>query len=192
MGSEMELSDELAKALQLDAQSHLFQQVFEKFTNAIKTEEQSIYFKSLSYDENDGYFSNKSSKSCGCHLVVFLTANALIIVPVMMVVVVVSLWLFKRNRRRNQVLRRRQIAQDRKEDVLEILKNYMNNSNQRWIPILPIRAQVMGVEKGKESDKEWMRVEKLVDKDANVQKSTQIVDGLQKLCWKLSDTALIG
>eukprot|EP00483_Globobulimina_turgida_P011171 UN11192 len=101
------------------------------------------------------------------------------------------IWYCRRVRFRNKILRNKKIALDRKEDVICILKNYQNNSNQRWIPIAQIKAQIMRDINSNTSRKEWMRVERIVDRDANIQKSAQIVDGLQKLCWKLSDTALI-
>merc|ERR1712228_1131532 len=108
--SEEELSNELAKTLQLDAQSHLFQNVFEKFTNSIKEENKTIYFKDLEYAQDRGYFSNKSSKTFLCHVIIFLTQNCFVIIPVMIAVFIVSLWYFKRNRKRNRMLRRKQIA----------------------------------------------------------------------------------
>merc|ERR1712228_1026242 len=109
----------------------------------------------LEYAQDRGYFSNKSSKTLLCHVIIFLTQNCFVIIPVMIAVLIVSLWYFKRNRKRNRMLRRKQIAQDRKEDVLEILKNYMDHSNQRWFPIIPIRFQIMGECKNRESEKEW-------------------------------------
>merc|ERR1712176_1743297 len=104
---EEALSNELAKALQLDAQSHLFGQVFEKFTKMIKEDQKTIYFKDLEWAEGRGYFSNKSAKTYLCHLCMFFTDNALIIVPVTVWLVFGSLWYLKRQRVRNRVLRRR-------------------------------------------------------------------------------------
>ncbi len=55
-----------------------------------------------------------------------------------------------------------------------------------------IKSQIMrDNNSGGDGKIEWVRVEKLVDRDANIQKSAQMVDGLQRLCWKLSDTASI-
>jgi len=187
--SEEALSLELAKALQLDSESHLFQNVFEKFTKRIKDEENhSIYLKDLEFKRETGYFSNKPSKSLLCHFIIFWTKNCLIIIPLLTISTFITFWSIKKRRKRLEKQRRRQIAMDRKDQIIDKLKNFMMNSNQKWIPIAPLRAQIMNTD---HDEKEWQRVEKLVDKDANVQKSTQIVDGLQKLCWKLSDTVLI-
>eukprot|EP01084_Bolivina_argentea_P063251 115544_1 len=183
--SEKELCDELAKALQMASTSHLFQNVFATFKESIIGDES----KGLEY-EKDGeyYYSAKSSKSVSCHVAIFLTQNSLIIIPSVLIGIVLCVWLIKRRRERNRRMRAKQLMEDRKADVINILKNYLNNTSERWIPIAQIRAQIMG---SNNNNHEWNRVERLVDKDANIQKSAQMVDGLQKLCWKLSDTALI-
>ena len=188
--SENKLSQILSKKLGLLVDSHLFGQVFQEFVQNIReaTKEGSLYGNDLLYDSKKGYYSNRSSKSLICHLIIFLSDNAFVIIPIGLIVSIISILWMNHRRKISRKLRAKQVIQDRKEQVIEILKHYLNNTNQKWIAIQPIQEQIMGHTNKCE---EWSRVEREVDKDANIQKSLQMKDGLQKLCWKLSETALI-
>lgn len=189
--SEKLLSKKLSKLLGLQEESHLFGQVFQEHLQNIKdaTKEGSLYGNDLLYDsKNKYYYSNKPSKSLSCHLIILLSDNAYIITPIILIGSIISILWINRKKRLLKKLRAKQLTQDKKEQVIEILKNYLLNTNEEWIAILPIQKQIMG---HTNKCKEWDRVEREVDKDPSVQKSLQMKDGLQKLCWKLLDRAIV-
>ena len=192
---EEALEKQLAEALQLDIRSHLFTQVFGSFTASIKSQrvgtDLSIKRKDLDFAVDRGYYSHRAAKSVRCHLSILLTDHAAVIVPVSVIgSLVVMLWSVRRQRMLRKQ-RARQRVKDGKRDVLRMLREHMANSNRRWIPIMSIRAQLNGGDADdKTKEREWKKIVRDVDRDANVTRSCQMVDGLQKDCWKLSDIAL--
>lgn len=193
---EEALEQQLADALQLDIRSHLFTQVFSKFTAEIKGygedgsswgNDISIKRKDLDFEVERGYFSHRASKSLRCHLSILLTDNASVIVPVTVIGTLIAIsWSVRRSR----LLRKQKAKQrvlDGKRDVLRMLREHQTNSSRRWIPIMTIRAQMNGGEEDKGREREWKRIVRDVDRDANVTRSVQMVDGVQRDCWKVSE-----
>ena len=103
-----------------------------------------------------------------------------------MFVIIIWIILCCRRYNQNKRIRGKQLIKDKKEQILKILYDHLtHNTDQKWIPIMEIQKQIT------DDSKEWKKIEREVDKDANTQKSLQMKDGVQKLCWKLSETALI-
>jgi len=196
--SKDELKAALAKALQMDATSHLFNSVFGTFTTHIRERNgEKALTKALKFVESEEVFvSRVPSTPWMCSASMFVTRWCAVLVPLSVLCLGLSVCLWRRARRRERLRKEKQRALDRKEDVVSALRALAKCSNQRWIPIVQLRAQVMGDvnakggKEGRRMEMEWKKVERLVDKDAHVAKSLKIVDGVQKLCWKLSDIAL--
>jgi len=200
---EEALEKQLALSLQLDIRSHLFTQVFALFTSELKSRRDepdemiSAYKKrkDLDFKVDRGYFSHRAAKSIRCHLSILMTDYATVIVPCTLVASLLFIsWSVRRSRKKRKQRAKQRIA-DGKRDVLRMLREHMTNSRRRWIPIMSIKAQLNGggVSEGKmdrAKEKEWKRIVKEVDRDADVVRSCQMIDGVQKDCWKLSDHAL--
>jgi len=204
---EEALEKQLALSLQLDIRSHLFTQVFALFTSEIKSRRDepddvmmiSAYSKrkDLDFKVDRGYFSHRAAKSIRCHLSILMTDYATVIVPCTLVASLLLIsWSVRRSRKMRKQRAKQRIA-DGKRDVLRMLREHMTNSRRRWIPIMSIKAQLNGggvsegkVDRLRAKEKEWKRIVKEVDRDADVVRSCQMIDGVQKDCWKLSDHAL--
>jgi len=183
-----ELSAGLAKNLHYSPNSHLYQNTFAKFTRSIQEPNDSLHAKQLRYDRDIGFFSSTPSKPITCYLLVFLQTHCLVLAGCTVLVSVTLFSLIRSRRRRRQKERARQRIEDKKEEVLDLLKNVLMNSNTKWVPVDVIRWKVMG---SNAESAEWRKIKRNVEKDALVQPSEQIVDGLQKTCWKLTEAALM-
>jgi len=186
-----ELALELAKLMRFDYQSHFFKSAFEKFKTSVH-DMPLLYRDDIVFVENDDggvFYSPHTHRPIGCVLCVLLQTHCVAITMTSVVsLVVLYVWL-KRKRKRARRLRQKQLIEDRKQHVIAILDEYQKHSHNKWIPVLVVQERVMG---STHESAEWKKVEKEVDRDAKVVKSSQMIDGLQKLCWKLSETALIG
>ena len=181
--SHQMLQRELSKKLQILPNSHMFTKIFDEFTDDIKFSD--LIHWSLRYDANvNGYYSTKSSKPLLCHLNILLYYYWHIIFPLIFILFLIGKWRYNINKIQKKQLKQKQI----KDDVIGVLNDYYQNNNnkEKWLPIAQLKNQIIG-----QNDNEWKIIEKLVDRDPNVTKSARMIDGVQKLCWKLSDTALI-
>lgn len=177
---ENELREYLSKTLKLSINTPVFKKVFEEYLNDI----QHKIYSNLRYNDNKLYHTHISKISLFCMCAMFVTNYWMFISLFSFVCITIRVY-FIRFRRRRKL---ENAVQDKKTDVIMILRDLLYNKQQEFTEVEEMRAQVLG---DQYDDEFWELVKKSVGKDSNVMTLPQIIDGEQIVCWqfKLSDNS---
>ena len=147
-----------------------------------RIDEDTIKIPDIMY-ENGTLYATEGIKSYRCVIYDWCYEHVLLLVFLLFVFQWIIRWFY---RRRKNEQRRKQSIQI-KNEILLFLKQRRNHDppyvsiDQAKVHCVPFRFNQFV----------WQMAKELVENDPNVQKSTRVVDGVQRDCWKISQTAFL-
>jgi len=138
----------------------------------------------IMYNATDGTLVSRIAiKSLKCSIYQWLYEQMILLAFVSLIIYWIGLNIYRRKKRQEK----NSHAMGVKEDILLFLKSIRQN-NPPFVPIEQAKVHVVGM---KFPNSIWELVKEMVESDPNVQTSTRAVDGIQRLCWKISETAFL-
>ena len=181
--SEEAVKSEVVYALGVDVRSLVFQEAFESLTESIKAVRTYTWKMDLAFDEEKGYYSRRGSKTWMCHFCVVMTDYGAFLIPISLLLGVLAIRWVNCIRERKRLEDMYQRFDERKDGVLKVLRDHLN----RWVPLVMVRDYVDQVAGDEMTDDEWTEVRVHINRDAYVQASVILMDGIHKDCWKMSE-----
>ena len=147
----------------------------------------------VSFDKSKArYYGNVSNKSLICQLKLFFIENIISFVFAAIVLLVIIYWVYKYLENRKIY----KLSKLMREYTYDLLKEQKLKNNPSYKAVSQLKQdnmiyfdQLLGNNE-KRREKIWNLVQNRFETDAYIQCSQRTVDGIQKLCWQLSDTYL--
>jgi len=136
----------------------------------------------IKVNEKNEYYSLRSIKSPFCRIKEWAIGHMLgLIATFIIIVIVFAIWCkYKRRKWEKKEVEKMVVA------VYDILAEFDRFNKQRYAPIDVIKQRIKP-----KSNKLWKRLDALIQKDANIQKSIRMMDGMQKKCLALNSSSSV-
>ena len=146
----------------------------------------------IKYNEkNKRYYADYSQKTFFCEVKLFFVENLVLCLFVLFLSLLICYWIYKYNESRKCS----KIANLMREYTFEVLlEQKMKNPSYKAVGQIKqdnmIRFGSLIGKNTKKRERIWHIVKDKFERDAYIQCSQRTVDGIQKLCWQISDTYL--
>eukprot|EP00485_Elphidium_margaritaceum_P017980 CAMPEP_0202732690 /NCGR_PEP_ID=MMETSP1385-20130828/187778_1 /ASSEMBLY_ACC=CAM_ASM_000861 /TAXON_ID=933848 /ORGANISM="Elphidium margaritaceum" /LENGTH=1303 /DNA_ID=CAMNT_0049399013 /DNA_START=174 /DNA_END=4088 /DNA_ORIENTATION=- len=136
----------------------------------------------IGVDDRGHYFAYKSLKSPLCRAREWAWNNLLFLMATSCMLMLFASWYCQCKRRQTEKRR----VKDMVSEIYKILEEYYRCDDNQHIPVDIIKQQIKP-----KSNTLWKRAENMIYKDARINKSVRMIDGIQRNCWKLLSMPLI-